>query len=98
MAKTQEIEVYGQKYTVKADADGEYMQRVAAYVDEQMKTLARGMKTATPAKLAVLTALNLTHQLFQAEERAGRGEADLDRRAQALMESIEETLQTGPRR
>jgi cell division protein ZapA len=98
LTKTQEIEIYGQKYTVKADADEAYMQRVAAYVDEQMKSLARGMKTATPTKLAVLAALNLAHQLFQAEARLEQGEADLDRRAQHLMESIEEHLQAGPRR
>jgi len=97
LTKTLEIEIYGQKYTVRADADEIYMQRVAAYVDEQMRSLARGMKTATPSKLAMLTALNLAHQLFQVEEQRERGEADLERRAQHLMESIEEHLQTGPR-
>lgn len=95
MAKTLEIEIYGQKYTVKADADERYMQRVAAYVDEQMRSLARGMKTATPAKLAVLVALNISHQLFQAEAQGEQSAADVERRAQHLMESIEETLQTG---
>ncbi|MDE3018313.1 MAG: cell division protein ZapA [Nitrospirota bacterium] len=95
MAKTLEIEIYGQKYTVKADADERYMQRVAAYVDEQMRTLARGMKTATPSKLAVLVALNVAHQLFQAEAERDEGVADVERRAQHLMESIEETLQSG---
>lgn len=93
MTKSLEIEVYGQKYTVRAEAEEAYMRRVAAYVDEQMRTLASRMKTATPSKLAVLTALNLAHQLFQAEQ----GEADLDRRAQCLMDSIEEHLQAGRR-
>ncbi len=97
MAKTLEIEIYGQKYTVKAEADELYMQRVAAYVDEQMRSLARGMKTATPSKLAVLVALNVAHQLFQAETQREQSAADVERRAQHLMESIEETLQTGQR-
>jgi cell division protein ZapA len=95
VTKTLEIEIYGQKYTVKAEADEAYMQRVAAYVDEQMHTLARNMKTATPTKLAVLVALNAAHQLFQAEAQREQGVADLEQRAQHLMESIEETLQTG---
>lgn len=97
MTKTLEIEIYGQKYTVKADADESYMQQVAAYVDEQMRSLARGMKTATPAKLAILVALNVAHRMFQAEAQREEGVADLERRAQHLMESIEETLQAGQR-
>jgi cell division protein ZapA len=89
LTKSLEVEIYGQVYTVKAEAEEAYMRRVAAYVDEQMRMLAGRMKTATPTKLAVLTALNLAHQLFQAEQ----GGADIDRRAQCLMDSIEEQLQ-----
>ncbi len=93
MTKTTEIEIFGQRYTVKGDSDEDYVKRVAAYVDEQMQTLARGMKTATPTKVAVLAALNIAHQLFQAEQLRQQGEADIERRALCLMESIEEHLQ-----
>lgn len=92
MTKPIEIEVYGQRYTIRGDGDEDYIRRVAAYVDEQMRGLARGMKTATLSKLAVLAALNITHQLLQAEQRRQQGEADVERRALCLMESIDEHL------
>lgn len=93
MTKTIEIEIYGQRYVLKGEADEEYVKRVAGYVDEQMRSLAQGMKTATPAKIAVLAAINIAHQLFQAERSREEEEADIDRRAISLMESIEEQLQ-----
>ncbi|HZS12411.1 MAG TPA: cell division protein ZapA [Nitrospirales bacterium] len=91
--KTTEIDIYGQRYALKGDADEQYLKRVAAFVDEQMRTLARGMKTATPTKLAILTALNIAHQLFQAERVREEGDTDLERRTLTLVESIEEQLQ-----
>lgn len=93
MTKTIEIEIYGQRYAIKGDAEEDYVKRLAAYVDEQMRSLAPGMKTATLAKVAVLAAINITHQLFQSEQLRRQGEADIERRALGLMESIEEQLQ-----
>lgn len=96
--KTTEIEIYGQRYALKGDADEQYLKRLAGFVDEQMRALARGMKTATPTKLAVLTAINIAHQLFSAEQIREQGDTDLERRALTLVESIEETLQMARKR
>ncbi|MES4785485.1 MAG: hypothetical protein C4294_06335 [Nitrospiraceae bacterium] len=41
MTKTIEIEIYGQRYVLKGEADEEYVKRVAGYVDEQMRSLAQ---------------------------------------------------------
>ena len=93
MTKPIEVDIFGQRYTIKGATDEVYVNRVAAYVDEQMQQLAKGMKTATPTKVAVLAAINIAHQLFQAEQCREQGEADVERRATCLMESIEEHLQ-----
>ena len=89
MTKTSEIEIYGQRYTIKGEADEVYIKRLAAYVDEQMRSMSQGMKTATFSKLAVLAAINIAHQLFQSEEQRQRGEADVERKAGSLIDSIE---------
>ena len=92
MTKTIDVEIYGQRYSIRGEADDVYIRRLASYVDEHMRTLAEGMKTATPSKLAVLTAINLAHQLFESEKKRTQGEADVDRRMETLMESIEEQM------
>ena len=93
MIKTVDVEICGQRYSLKGDSDEEYVRRLARYVDEQMRTLSQGMKTATISKLAVLAAINITHLLFQAQQAREQGEADIDRRAVNLMESIEQQLE-----
>jgi cell division protein ZapA len=98
LSKTVDIEVYGQRYTVKGEAEEEHVKRVAAFVDQQMRSLAQGMKTTTLAKLAVLTALNIADQFMKLDDERRQGEAELERRAAHLMESIEEQLQSTPRR
>lgn len=94
MTKTIDVEIYGQRYTIRGDADDAYIRRLANFVDDHMKHLAEGMKTATPSKLAVLTAINLAHQLFESEKKRAQGEADVDRRMVNLMQSIEEQMPT----
>jgi cell division protein ZapA len=91
--KTIEVEIFGERYALRAEADEEYVRRCANYVDTQLRVLAQGMKTATRAKLAVLAALNITHQLFQAERARQDDEAELERRTRSLVESIEEQLE-----
>ncbi len=94
MTKTIDVEIYGQRYTIRGEADDAYVRRLAHFVDDHMKHLAEGMKTATPSKLAVLTAINLAHQLFESEQKRAQGEADVERRMVTLMESIEEQVPT----
>lgn len=94
MTKSIDVEIYGQRYSIRGEADEAYIRRLAHYVDDHMKHLAEGMKTATPSKLAVLTAINLAHQLFESEKKRAQGEADVERRMVTLMESIEEQMPT----
>lgn len=94
MTKTIDVEIYGQRYTIRGEADEAYVRRLAGFVDGQMRHLAEGMHTTTPSKLAVLTALNLAHQLSELERKRAQGDADVERRMLTLMESIEEQVPT----
>jgi cell division protein ZapA len=94
LTKTTDVEIYGQRYAIRGDADDAYIRKLAGFVDGQMRQLAEGLNTTTPSKLAVLTALNLAHQLFEAEKNRVQGEADVERRMTSLMESIEEQVPT----
>ncbi|HQR14045.1 MAG TPA: cell division protein ZapA [Nitrospira sp.] len=92
MTKTIDVEIYGQRYTVNGEADESYVKQLADIVDKQMKQVAAGMRSATPAKLAVLAAFNLAHELMESERRFRQDEADADRRVASLMESIDQQM------
>lgn len=94
MTKTIDVEIYGQRFAIRGEADEAYIRKLASFVDGQMRQLAEGMSTATPSRLAVLTAINLSHQLFEVERKRVQGEADVERRMTTLMESIEEQVPT----
>ena len=94
MTKTTEVEIYGQRYAIRGEADEAYIRRLAGFLDGHMRQLAEGMNTTTPSRLAVLAALNLAHQLFEAEKKHAQGEADVERRMMSLMEAIEEHVPT----
>ncbi|MBA5875875.1 MAG: cell division protein ZapA [Nitrospira sp. CR1.2] len=92
LTKTIDVEIYGQRYSVNGEADESYVKKLAEMVDTQMKQVAAGMRSATPAKLAVLAAFNLAHELLESERRFRQDEADADRRVASLMESIEQQM------
>ena len=65
MTKTIDVEIYGQRYSINGEADESYVKQLADMVDKQMKQVAAGMRSATPAKLAVLAALAIANELLE---------------------------------
>jgi len=92
LTKTIDVEIYGQRYSINGEADESYVKQLADMVDKQMKQVAAGMRSATPAKLAVLAAFNLAHELMESERKSRLGEAEADRRVASLMESIDQQM------
>jgi cell division protein ZapA len=94
MTKAIEVEVFGHRFCLQGEGDDAYFHELAGYVDAQMRTLAQQARTSTPTKLAILAAINITDQLFRLERQRQNGDAELDRRTQLLLETIEKYLET----
>ncbi len=79
------VEIAGESYTLRADADEEYTRRCAALVDERMSAVAeQGGVSAKNA--AILAALSLSDELL-------RQRAQLSDRMEALTARIEAELE-----
>jgi cell division protein ZapA len=96
MTKTIEVEVFGHRFSLQGEGDEAYFHELAEYVDTQMRTLAKQTKTSTPTKLAILAAINVTDELFRQRRHRESGETEMERRAQLLVERIDEHLETPP--
>ena len=95
MTKTIEIEVFGHRFSLQGEGDEAYFHELAEHVDAQMRTLAQQTRTSTPTKLAILAAINLTDQLFRQQRHKDSGEeSEMERRAQLLVETIDEHLES----
>ncbi len=79
-----EVEIAGEKYSLRTDADEEYTRRCAALVDERMRQI--GGHGLDRKNAAIMTALSLSDELF-------RQEARIRDRSRALAGRIEEALQ-----
>ena len=75
------VTIYGTEYPVKGEADSDYIQEVADYVDGKMKEVADTLSVKSTTKVAILAALNITDELFKL-----RGSSDHE------IEEIEERL------
>ena len=61
------VVVGGQEYTLLAVEGDDYVQRVAAYVDEKLKETLQGSKLAM-VDCAVLTAMNIADEKFKEQD------------------------------
>ncbi len=86
------VNIYGTEYPVKGEADPEYIEEVAAYVDDKMREVARNLTVKSTTKVAVLVALNITDELFQCRRSQGEETGELEGRLFALAERVKEGL------
>jgi cell division protein ZapA len=56
------VEIFGQSYAVRPGTDPGYVEKLAAYVDEQMKDVSRASGAVDSLRVAVLAALNLADE------------------------------------
>ena len=69
MANRVVINICGEEYTFIAEETPSYMQRVGSYVDEKMTEVMQSAKVGR-TDAAVLTAANITDELFKAQAAA----------------------------
>ena len=64
------VNIFGTDYPIKGDADPAYVEEIAQYVDAKMREVSKHLTLPSTAKVAILTAMNITDELFR--ERAER--------------------------
>lgn len=86
------VRIAGEEYTLRSAADREYAQECAEYADRMIATVIERGALVEEHKAAILAALALTDELFQARNERDALRDDLEGRAAALAASIEEVL------
>lgn len=74
------VKIYGEDYTMRGPSSPDYMKRVAHYVDEKMKQIGNVNSRLGINKIAVLTAINLTDELFRVRKELQELENLLDQK------------------
>ncbi len=74
------VRIGGEEYTLKSDRPADYTQRVAEYVDRALREVTSSGAMVESHKAAILAALAITDELFQARA----AEEEMARRLRAL--------------
>jgi cell division protein ZapA len=83
------VTIGGHRYTLRSDEDEKMVRDMAAHVDKHLRDLQKQTRAADTQSLAILTALQITEELW----RTRRDHAELRRqvrdRGKALLQFIE---------
>jgi cell division protein ZapA len=78
----------GEEYTVRSELPPEYTREVAAYLDAALKRVRDSLPMVETHKAAILAALAITDELFQAR----RGDRDVADRLTAMADDLARLL------
>ena len=84
-----EIKVFGQTYTVKTDAEEDYIQEVAKYVNEKMDEILKKTKSVSTLNVAILTALNIADDLLKEKKKRIALLQEIEVKSKNLVEKID---------
>lgn len=59
------VQIFNDEYIIRGNADIRHIEKVADFVDLQMKQIALKDPTLSPKKIAVLAAANIADELFK---------------------------------
>jgi cell division protein ZapA len=87
-----QVDIFDQVYSVRAGADPAHVKAVAAYVDEQMREVARAGSAVDSVRIAVLAALNIADESFRLRSQLESGNDVASKRVEALARELSEAL------
>lgn len=83
------VNILGEDYPIRGDAEKEYILRVGKYVDLKMREVAEKLSNKSPLRVAVLAAMNITDELFREREDKEKKISDVEERTQTLLDWID---------
>ena len=90
---TLKVHILDKDYQVACPADErDALVQSARYLDQQMRNIRQAGKVIGVERIAVMAALNITHELIQRNEQSEQGNVELQERLRRLSSRIEDTI------
>ena len=86
------VKIAGNEYTLCGGETVEYMQKVALYVDRKTMEIMRANHTLSTSMASVLTAVNVTDEMFRLQELSETLQKELEQNQKALAGLNQEKL------
>lgn len=86
------VRIAGEEHTIRSSAEAEYTKRCAGHVDQRMHDIKKQVGLLEGHKVAILAALSIADELFQAREDLQRSRSEFARRVDGLAAQLEAGL------
>ena len=88
------VVIYNQTYNLRSDHQPDYIQDLAEYVDRRMNEIARATMTVDSLRVAILAALQIADELFQARKDMNATEEEIAERSAKYAELLDQFLRS----
>ncbi len=86
------VTIYGQEYPIRGRGDEEYIKKVARFVDDRMLQIEDQTAINSPARLAILAALNIADELFRSQQDKDQLVSELESKAREISENLNQSM------
>ena len=83
------VQIAGQKYVLRTDADEDQVRALASYVDGRIRDIQRQTRTPDTQALATLAALQIAEELFGERQAQATLKKKIRDKGQALLQFLE---------
>jgi cell division protein ZapA len=90
-----EVHILGEAYTLRSETTADYTRRVAEHVDRTAREIRDESGVVDQKKVAILTALAVTDQLFRMRDGVEVVKGLAEKRAERLTREIVSVLESG---
>jgi cell division protein ZapA len=84
------VEIAGQRYAIRSDADEEYVHTLARYVDDKIADARRATRTVSTHQVVILAALNIADELFREQRSRAEMKQKISERVHRALERLEQ--------
>jgi len=84
------VRIGGEDHTIRANVEPEYTKKCAKWVDDRITEIRKQLGLIESHKAAILAALSITDELFQARAQVEEVQGSSAKRAEALLAHLEE--------
>ena len=89
------VRIAGEEHAIRSSAEPEYTTRCAAYLDRRFHEIKKQVGLLEGHKVAILAALSITDELFQAQDTQEQSGSQIAERVNALAARLEDTVSGG---
>ncbi len=90
--ETFQVRLLGTSLTLKVDEDPKYIEELITYLEKKVSETSEAVPNGDPLRIAILSALTLTDELFKSRQRQCEDDEKTEEIARTIIERIDQSL------